>query len=53
MVKIELIQGDCLKIMDNFVSEGVKVDAVITDPPYKWSARTTAQAESGTLKNKV
>ena len=34
MPKIELIQGDCLKIMDNLVSEGTKVDAVITDPPY-------------------
>ena len=29
-----LLQGDCLKIMDNLVSEGTKVDAVITDPPY-------------------
>ena len=29
-----LLQGDCLKIMDNLVSEGTKVDAIITDPPY-------------------
>ena len=34
MVKIELLQGDCLEVMDNLVSEGTKVDAIITDPPY-------------------
>lgn len=26
--------GDCLEIMDELIIEGVKVDAVITDPPY-------------------
>jgi len=38
MEQIELIQGECLKIMDNLVSEGTKVDAVITDPPYGTTA---------------
>ena len=43
MVKIELIQGDCLEKMDNLISEETKVDAVITDPPYgitgcKWDS---------------
>ena len=38
MVKIDLMQGECLKIMDNLVSDGTKVDAVITDPPYGTTA---------------
>ena len=38
-----LIHGDCLKAMDKLICEGVKVDAIITDPPYgttacKWDA---------------
>ncbi|MCM1260603.1 MAG: site-specific DNA-methyltransferase [Staphylococcus sp.] len=35
-----LFNGDCLKVMDELINNGVKVDAVITDPPY------------GTTKNK-
>ena len=31
-----LIQGDCLEEMDRLIKEGVKVDAVITDPPYQY-----------------
>ena len=30
----KLYQGDCLDIMDKLIEEGVKVDAIITDPPY-------------------
>ena len=33
-----LIQGDCLEEMDRLIKEGVKVDAVITDPPYGTTA---------------
>jgi DNA modification methylase len=29
-----LYQGDCLEVMDELIKQGVKVDAVITDPPY-------------------
>lgn len=29
-----LINEDCLKAMDNLIAEGIKVDAIITDPPY-------------------
>ena len=32
--KYELYNGDCLKVMDKLIEAGVKVDAVITDPPY-------------------
>ncbi len=29
-----LMQGDCLKQMDLLIKRGVKVDAIITDPPF-------------------
>ena len=35
MSKIDLYQDDCLKIMGKLIEDGVKVDAIITDPPYK------------------
>jgi len=34
MQDIKLIQGDCLQVMQQLIDEGVKVDAIITDPPY-------------------
>jgi len=30
-----LIKGDCLEVMDRLIELGVKVDAIITDPPYE------------------
>ena len=32
------IQGDCLEEMDKLIERGVKVDAIITDPPYGTTA---------------
>ena len=31
---MKLIHGDCIEEMDKLIEQGVKVDAVITDPPY-------------------
>lgn len=31
---IQLFNGDCLEVMDKLIADGIKVDAVITDPPY-------------------
>lgn len=31
---IDLYKGDCLEVMDRLINDGVKVDAIITDPPY-------------------
>ena len=31
---IELIKGDCLVEMDKLIERGLKVDTIITDPPY-------------------
>ena len=33
-----LYNGDCLEIMDRLVEEGVKVDCILTDPPYGTTA---------------
>lgn len=38
MADIKLYQGDCLEVMDRLIAEGVKVDAIITDPPYGTTA---------------
>ena len=38
MENIQLFQGDCLEIMDKLIEQGVKVDAIITDPPYGTTA---------------
>lgn len=34
MIETKLYNGNCLDIMSNLVLKGVKVDAIITDPPY-------------------
>jgi len=35
---MKLIQGDCLQEMDKLITDGVVVDAIITDPPYGTTA---------------
>lgn len=40
---IKLYKGDCLEIMDNLINQGIKVDMILTDPPYgttscKWDS---------------
>ena len=35
---MKLIHGECLEEMDKLISEGVKVDAIICDPPYGTTA---------------
>ncbi len=46
---IELHNGDCLEIMDNLISKGIKVDCIITDPPYNISKKNNFH----TMKNRV
>lgn len=31
---VQLLHGDCLEILCDLISKGVKVDAIITDPPF-------------------
>jgi site-specific DNA-methyltransferase (adenine-specific) len=33
-----IYNGDCLEVMDYLIAQGVKVDAIITDPPYGTTA---------------
>jgi len=35
---IKLYNGDCLEVMDKLIEQGIKVDAIITDPPYGTTA---------------
>ncbi len=42
---IRLIQGDCLEVMDQLIEEGVKVDCIITDPPYGMSFQSNHRNE--------
>jgi len=35
---IQLYHGDCLEEMDKLIEQGIKVDAIITDPPYGTTA---------------
>ena len=32
---IDLYNGDCLEVLEDLISKGIKVDAIITDPPYE------------------
>lgn len=34
----KLYNGDCLEIMDRLIEEGIKVDCILTDPPYGTTA---------------
>ena len=36
--KTDLFYGDCLQIMKKLIAENIKVDAIITDPPYGTTA---------------
>ena len=36
--RYKLYQDDCLEVMDRLIKEGIKVDMVLTDPPYGTTA---------------
>lgn len=31
---IRLYNGDCFNVMNKFIEKGIKVDCIVTDPPY-------------------
>lgn len=33
--RYKLYNGDCLEVMDKMIDEGIKVDLILTDPPYE------------------
>ena len=49
---IELINGDCLKEMDKLIERGVKVDCIVTDPPYKITQRGNGGNSGGMFQKK-
>ena len=34
-MEYKLYEGDCLEMMDKLIEESVKVDMILTDPPYR------------------
>ena len=49
MENIQLFQGDCLEVMDKLIEQNVKINAIITDPPY--GINLTPQRKTGKFKN--
>ena len=45
MSDMTLIKGDCLEVMDQLIEQGIKVDAIITDPPYGMSFQSNHRTE--------
>lgn len=39
MSNVKLYNGDCLEVMQQLVEEGVKVDTIITSPPYNFCTK--------------
>ena len=44
-MEYKLYQGDCLEVMDKLIKQNVKVDAIITDPPYGMDYRSNYRKE--------
>lgn len=42
-----LLKGDALEHLDTLIKQGVKVDLVVTDPPYKLTSRGTSGTMGG------
>lgn len=38
MNEVKLYKGDCLQVMQELINKGVKVDMILTDPPYGTTA---------------
>lgn len=49
----KLYQGDCLEVMDILIEEGVKFDAIITDPPYGKLNKTKAKWDNPISYNEM
>jgi DNA modification methylase len=50
---IQLYKGDCLEVMDELIEKDVKVDVIITDPPYNVSRKNnfnTLKDKNGRIK---
>ena len=43
--RYKLYQGNCLEVMDKLIKQNVKVDAIITDPPYGMNYKSNHRKE--------
>ncbi len=50
---INLINGDCLDTINQMLKDGIKVDCIVTDPPYKTTKRGSSGGTGGILKDKL
>jgi site-specific DNA-methyltransferase (adenine-specific) len=53
MSDIKLFNNDCIEIMDKLIEQGIKVDMIFTDPPYKVTSRGSAGNSGGMLQKKI
>lgn len=53
MKKIELYNGDCIGVMRMLIEQGTKVDAIVTDPPYKVTPRGNSGSTGGMMKKEI
>lgn len=40
MNEVKLYNDDCIKVMNQLYKDGIKVDAIITNPPYGTTSRS-------------
>ena len=38
-IMIKLYNGNCLEVMQELIKQGIKVDTIITSPPYNMNLR--------------
>lgn len=48
--QIRIIHGDCVAEMQQLIKDGVRVDMIVTDPPYKMTSRGHAGNTGGMMK---
>ena len=53
MESIKLYNGDCLEYMDKMIKEGLKVDCIVTDPPYLTTPRGNAGNSGGMMQKAI
>ncbi len=53
MENIKLYNGDCLEYMNKMIKDDVKVDCIVTDPPYLTTPRGNAGNSGGMMQKAI
>ena len=53
MNNINLYNGDCLVVMQQLIEEGIKVDAIITSPPYNLNIEYNSYNDNISIKDYI